>query len=194
MQNVKFLATNGYAMDLIGGGARIICNFKVFRRRKPLLGRSPYQINFVYKLPETDSGLVLRNEPLRDCNDKEYKCACTDCEESCPKLPHAKDLTKNVLLVFTVFSFSIIIIWSCMIVLLGGISCILGKIEERTKTINCRRFEDDESTMINPLFYAGLGKKRAKQFLSEIGLKIQDWFANIGYFCSKFRVSQLELV
>ena len=74
--------------------------FKVFRRRKPLLGGSPYQINFVYKLPETDSGLVLRNEPLRDCNDKEYKCACTDCEESCPKLPHAKDLTKNVLLVF----------------------------------------------------------------------------------------------
>ena len=40
------------------------------------------------------------------------------------------------------------------------ISCILGKIEERTKTIIAEDSEDDESTMINPLFYAGLGKKR----------------------------------
>lgn len=187
-KNVKFLATNGYAMDLIGGGAKNYLQFlKFLGDEKPLLGGSPYQINFVYKLPETDSGLVLRNEPLRDCNDKEYKCACTDCEESCPKLPHAKDLTKKCTVgVLPCFSFSIIIIWSCMIVLLGGYHVYLAKLKKERRRSIAEDSEDDESTMINPLFYAGLGKKRAKQFLSEIGLKIQDWFANIGYFCSKF--------
>ncbi|KAF8001137.1 hypothetical protein HF325_004926 [Metschnikowia pulcherrima] len=44
-KNIKFSATNGYAMDLIGGGATNYSQFlKFLGDEKPLLGGSPFQI------------------------------------------------------------------------------------------------------------------------------------------------------
>ena len=59
-KNVKFLATNGFAMDLIGGGAKNYLQFlKFLGDEKPLLGGSPYQINFKYELSKNRNKLVL---------------------------------------------------------------------------------------------------------------------------------------
>ncbi|EGV61654.1 hypothetical protein CANTEDRAFT_108380 [Yamadazyma tenuis ATCC 10573] len=85
-KNLKFSATNGYAMDLIGGGATNYTQFlKFLGDEKPLLGGSPFQINFAYGV-EKNSPMTLRAPSMRDCNDSTYKCACSDCEEACPVL------------------------------------------------------------------------------------------------------------
>ena len=50
-KNIKFSATNGYAMDLIGGGAKNYSQFlKFLGDAKPMLGGSPFQINYKYDL------------------------------------------------------------------------------------------------------------------------------------------------
>ncbi|AEY98814.1 FAGL008Wp [Eremothecium gossypii FDAG1] len=87
-KNVKFSSTNGYAMDLIGGGAH---NYKEFLNflgdKKPSLGGSPFQINFKYS---SETGQAPLNEKTYACNDTEFRCACADCQESCPVLKPVK--------------------------------------------------------------------------------------------------------
>ncbi|AMD22332.1 HGL008Wp [Eremothecium sinecaudum] len=84
-KNVKFSATNGYAMDLIGGGAK---NYKEFLKflgdEKPLLGGSPFQINYLYD--DWGTGYTMLNETAYYCDDDVFKCACADCPEACPTL------------------------------------------------------------------------------------------------------------
>ncbi|SCU98058.1 LAMI_0F12794g1_1 [Lachancea mirantina] len=89
-KDVKFAATNGYAMDLIGGGAKNDRQFlKFLGDKKPLLGGSPFQINFNYS--HNSSSSVL-NTPVYGCADNCYRCACADCPGSCPELkPIGKD-------------------------------------------------------------------------------------------------------
>lgn len=93
-KDVQFGATNGFAMDLIGGGAKDADGFlKYMGDKKPGLG-SPFQINF----PETKSkapdwwpnGIEpLRLKPL-DCsaNDLAARCTCVDCPSVCTTLPY----------------------------------------------------------------------------------------------------------
>lgn len=84
-KNLKFSATNGFAMDLIGGGAKTASEFlKFLGDEKPLLGGSPFQINWQYS---GDRGFELRDGHAKRCDDADYKCACSDCVESCPTLP-----------------------------------------------------------------------------------------------------------
>ncbi|SNX83312.1 related to NCR1 - transmembrane glycoprotein, involved in sphingolipid metabolism [Melanopsichium pennsylvanicum] len=104
-KNVKFGASNGFAMDLIGGGAKDPNAFLRFLGdEKPLLG-SPFQINFPGKISETNLDLVfptpdgLRNgsqvPPVpfnknpRQCSEPELlsRCACVDCPDTCTALP-----------------------------------------------------------------------------------------------------------
>lgn len=194
-KNVKFLATNGYAMDLIGGGAKNYLQFlKFLGDEKPLLGGSPYQINFKYDLSskQEDLGLVLRNDDVKPCDDAEFKCACTDCEESCPKLPHARDLNKKCTVgVLPCFSFTIIIIWSCLILSLGGYHVYLAKLKRERGTRLSIGGEDDEDeddidTMMDPGQYVDFTKKSAKAFLENLAVQIQEAFEFLGSFCAHF--------
>lgn len=88
-KDVKFSATNGYAMDLIGGGAK---NYKDFLKflgdKKPLLGGSPFQMNFYWSSQPHDIERSVQD--AKPCNDPDYKCACTDCDISCPTLDPVK--------------------------------------------------------------------------------------------------------
>ncbi|CCK70009.1 sphingolipid transporter KNAG_0D02600 [Huiozyma naganishii CBS 8797] len=87
-KNIKFSATNGYAMDLIGGGARNYSEFLQFLGdEKALLGGSPFQIN--YKYAQTKKFQPFNNS-VYGCDDPIYKCACSDCQESCPVLKPLK--------------------------------------------------------------------------------------------------------
>ena len=96
-KNIKIGATNGLAMDLIGGGATNYTSFlKFLGDVKPQLGGSPFQINFKYNI-DTDiqdiqdnknSSLKLLDWDTKDCNDIDpnFACACSDCPLVCPVL------------------------------------------------------------------------------------------------------------
>ncbi|BEJ13785.1 hypothetical protein CspHIS471_0309590 [Cutaneotrichosporon sp. HIS471] len=81
-KSVQFGATNGFAMDLIGGGATNPHDFlKYMGDVRPGLG-SPFQIDF-------PTGTNYSRTPL-SCTDGgiESRCACADCPSICPALPY----------------------------------------------------------------------------------------------------------
>ncbi|KAG8800894.1 hypothetical protein FRC16_001821 [Serendipita sp. 398] len=82
-KDVKYGPT-GYAMELIGGGARNYHDFFKFLGDEKPLG-SPFQINF----PPSNGTHVL-DRPLRNCADTDLgsKCTCVDCPSICPILPY----------------------------------------------------------------------------------------------------------
>lgn len=130
-KELKFSATNGYAMDLIGGGAK---NYSLFLKflgdEKPLLGGSPFQINFNYELPEGSKlDLKLTNGDMKPCNDPVYKCACSDCSVSCPTLPKFVDFRLECKVgALPCFSFAIMMVWICLFLVIGGYHIYLARI------------------------------------------------------------------
>lgn len=121
-KNIKFSASNSYAMDLIGGGAKNYSQFlKFLGDEKPLLGGSPFQINFVYHLPENPQpGLELNHADMKSCDDKDYKCACSDCPSSCPELRKFKRFDKRCHVGYLpCFSFAVLIVWIIIILVIG---------------------------------------------------------------------------
>lgn len=111
-KNVKFSATNGFAMDLIGGGAKNYTQFlKFLGDEKPLLGGSPFQINYKYEVSK-NSSFRLNSGSMKACDDPLYKCACSDCPSSCPKLPGFRDYQKKCSVSgLPCFSFAVLITW-----------------------------------------------------------------------------------
>ncbi|WVR08155.1 hypothetical protein IAU60_005201 [Kwoniella sp. DSM 27419] len=115
-KDVQFGATNGFAMDLIGGGATNASAFlKYMGDVRPGLG-SPFQINF----PDNDDSLYSRR-PL-SCSDSEdinARCACVDCPSVCPELPYVAPPSSNTCRVGAVscLTFSLLIIYSVAILL-----------------------------------------------------------------------------
>lgn len=88
-KNVKFSATNGYVMDLIGGGAKNSSSFLRFLGHKSLFG-SPIQIDYPEQVPPEQ---VPSSDPTWSCNDSDpaYRCACVDCPQACPQLRKVSD-------------------------------------------------------------------------------------------------------
>lgn len=82
-KNVQFGATNGFAMDLIGGGATDAAAFlKYMGDERPGLG-SPFQIDF------PPHGTNYSRSPLSCADDGiDARCACADCPLVCPSLPY----------------------------------------------------------------------------------------------------------
>jgi len=88
-KEVKFGASNGYAMDFIGGGAKDYHAFLKFLGDEKALG-SPFQIDYP---PSTPPEFTPLNLPPRSCSDPELgsRCACMDCPQTCPVLPSQPD-------------------------------------------------------------------------------------------------------
>ena len=78
-------ATNGYAMDLIGGGAKNYSAFLKFMGDEKDMG-SPFQINYPQKPPED---MTFFHATPRNCydNDLGSRCTCIDCPDVCQTLP-----------------------------------------------------------------------------------------------------------
>ena len=112
-KEVKFSATNGRAMDLIGGGAKNYTQFlKFLGDEKPLLGGSPFQMNFPWDTVPKD--IKPNTGVVRKCNDpdEKYRCACPDCPESCPTLPKLVASRQCKVGIIPCFSFAVIIIYA----------------------------------------------------------------------------------
>ena len=84
-KDIKFGATNGYAMDLIGGGAKNYTSFFKYLGDEKLVG-SPFQIDFPTAHPPQLA--ILDPEP-RKCSDRDLssRCTCIDCPDVCTMLP-----------------------------------------------------------------------------------------------------------
>ncbi|KAF9076432.1 hypothetical protein BDP27DRAFT_1255295 [Rhodocollybia butyracea] len=89
-KDVKFDASNGYAMDFIGGGAKNYPDFfRFLGEEKAQLG-SPFQIDF----PSTSTpDFTPLSPPARNCSDSDLgsRCTCIDCPSICPALPQLPD-------------------------------------------------------------------------------------------------------
>lgn len=85
-KNVQFGATNGYAMDLIGGGAKDYHKFLKYMGDEKPIG-SPFQIDFPLTAPPLFKSL---NDTPRNCTDSDLasRCTCIDCPAICPTLPY----------------------------------------------------------------------------------------------------------
>jgi Niemann-Pick C1 protein len=84
-KDIKFGATNGYAMDLIGGGAKNYTGFfKYLGDEKPV--GSPFQIDFPTTHPPQ---FATYNPDPRKCFDRDLssRCTCIDCPDVCTILP-----------------------------------------------------------------------------------------------------------
>ncbi|KAI8145976.1 patched family-domain-containing protein [Fennellomyces sp. T-0311] len=85
-KDIKFGSSNGYAMDFIGGGAKDWHGMVTYMGTKRLGLGSPFQIDF----PPLDAGdaLTRYDDNGKSCNDSDpaYRCACVDCEATCPVL------------------------------------------------------------------------------------------------------------
>ena len=84
-KDIKFGATNGYAMDLIGGGAKSYTGFiKYLGDEKPV--GSPFQIDFPTTHPPE---LAIYDPEPRNCFDRDLssRCTCIDCPDICTVLP-----------------------------------------------------------------------------------------------------------
>lgn len=185
-EEVKFSATNGYAMDLIGGGAKNYSQFlKFLGDEKPLLGGSPFQINYVYHTEdnEKERGLKLRSGDMKSCDDPDWKCACSDCSKSCPKLPKFKNFADKCMVgSLHCFSFTIIVVWICIILLIGGYHIYLA----RSKRIELTNDATDSDVMISPLTFAIPNRPVDKlhSYQRKLASKIDNLFGELGYFCA----------
>jgi Niemann-Pick C1 protein len=84
-KDVQFGATNGYAIDLLGGGAKNYTQFLNFLGDEQPLG-SPFQIDFPR---QSSPGMAPLDVRPRHCTDNDIlsRCACIDCPDVCPILP-----------------------------------------------------------------------------------------------------------
>ncbi|WVO13857.1 hypothetical protein L204_101480 [Cryptococcus depauperatus] len=141
-KDVQFGATNGFAMDLIGGGATNASAFlKYMGDVRPGLG-SPFQINF----PDNDDALYPR-KPLicSDANNINARCTCVDCPSVCPTLPYVPPPSSDRCHVGIVscLTFSLLIIYSVTILL--GIFYFTWR-----QTLKTRRKRYEQVALLDP--------------------------------------------
>ncbi|KAG6911630.1 hypothetical protein DXG01_007880 [Tephrocybe rancida] len=84
-KNVQVGTTNGYAMELIGGGAKNYREFFKFLGDEKPIG-SPFQIDFPSTAPPELTPLNIAPRGCAD-NDLTSRCTCIDCPSICPALP-----------------------------------------------------------------------------------------------------------
>ncbi|PSN75625.1 multidrug efflux transporter AcrB transmembrane domain-containing protein [Corynespora cassiicola Philippines] len=190
-KDVKFGATNGKAMDFIGGGAKNYTQFLKFLGDKKALG-SPFQINFPRPDEEKFPGLVPMNKTAYPCNstDEKYRCACLDCGSSCAELPEVSDAKQCYVGLLPCLSFAVILIYSVFLCLLC--IAIAGHVayqkhakqkNERLRLLQDLEPSDDEDEG-DIVHNVGMLDRPTKHYF------INTWcdraFSRLGYICARF--------
>jgi Niemann-Pick C1 protein len=126
-KDVKFGATNGNAMDLIGGGAKNYTSFLKFLGDEKFLG-SPFQINFPRPKQYNEHGMDGLPMKHKKCNDEDpnFRCACVDCPAVCPELPEVTESNACHVGLLPCLSFGAILVYSVILLLLA--TAIFGHI------------------------------------------------------------------
>ncbi|KAF2091368.1 multidrug efflux transporter AcrB transmembrane domain-containing protein [Saccharata proteae CBS 121410] len=190
-KDVKVGATNGLAMDLIGGGAKNYTKFLKFLGDKKFLG-SPFQMDFPRPSEAEFPGMDPMDQKPKACNDSDeaYRCACVDCPAVCPALPEVKDSKECYVGLLPCLSFAVIIVYSAFILLL--IVAVSGHVayrrhaqqkHERMRLLQDLEPSDDEDEA--DIVDAGglLEGPTRKYYVNTVCDKI---FSRLGYACAEF--------
>lgn len=146
-KDIKFGATNGLAMDLLGGGAKTWLAFLRYMGQERALG-SPFEINFPaspslspailydspgqipFPRPPNNSSIIPFHDTPLDCSsfDLNARCSCPDCPAVCQPLEPVQspaEIEANICRVgrMSCFSFSIVIIYGVLLV--GSVIALL---------------------------------------------------------------------
>ena len=151
-KDVKFGATGGTAMDLIGGGAKNYTSFLKYLGDKKYFG-SPFQINFPRPNGREADGMAASDPVSRACNDKDeaYRCACVDCPASCPELPEVVEAGSCHVGKLPCLSFGVIIAYCSLLLLM--VAFVSGRVaylkhnqrrSERLQLLQDSALSDDE--------------------------------------------------
>ncbi|CDR43227.1 CYFA0S11e01926g1_1 [Cyberlindnera fabianii] len=179
-KNVKFSATNGYAMDLIGGGAKNYTQFlKFLGDEKPLLGGSPFQINFKYSNDTSDKQYL--NSRTYECDDETYKCSCSDCPVNCPTLDKVSygNCTVGVL---PCFSFAVIITYAAIL----SIGTFFFVYKQRTKKL--QMLQESPYLSSTTLELPEFPVKNEVYSLNNI---LEGWFSRLAFTCASYPATVL---
>lgn len=189
-KDVKFGATNGKAMDFIGGGAKNYTEFLKFLGDKKFLG-SPFQMNFPRpdeKFPDMDP----MDKEWHPCNstDPNYRCACLDCEKSCAALPAVAEAKQCYVGILPCLSFAVIIVYA---VFLGLLCLAVGghvayQNHSRTKSERLRLLQDlepsddeDEGDIVHNV---GMLDRPTQHYF--LNTWLDRMFSRLGYVCARF--------
>lgn len=158
-KDVKVGATNGNAMDLIGGRAQNYTAMLKFLGDEKFLG-SPFQMNFPRPSAYPEKTMDALPMKPKKCNDEDenFRCACIDCPAVCPELPAVKKAGSCHVGLLPCLSFGAIMVYSIFIILLT--TAIFGHIawakHSRRKSERMRLLQDaapsddeDEGDMVH---------------------------------------------
>ncbi|KAG0167521.1 hypothetical protein DFQ28_006832 [Apophysomyces sp. BC1034] len=191
-KDIKFGSSNGYAMDFIGGGAKNWHEMVSYMgMERPLLG-SPFQIDFPAMNSTPSQGLGRYDDDAKRCNatESDYRCACVDCEASCPILPPtAGEVPECYIGLLRCWSFAMIMTYALILILSFGLiaknpfsawlqSC-LGYNEHVDRglyqSLPLTEDEEDE-TLLDP------DHTPRRYWLNS---RLQSWFYYQGLFCAR---------
>ncbi|KAF2124074.1 multidrug efflux transporter AcrB transmembrane domain-containing protein [Dothidotthia symphoricarpi CBS 119687] len=190
-KDVKFGATNGKAMDFIGGGAKNYTQFLKFLGDKKFLG-SPFQINFPRPAEGDYPDMVAMNKHAYPCDteDEKYRCACLDCGGSCAELSEVTEDKQCYVGLLPCLSFAVIVVYSVFIALLC--SAVAGHVayqkhsnhkNERLRLLQDLEPSDDEDEG-DIVHNVGMLDRPTKHYA--INTWCDRMFSRLGYFCAKF--------
>ncbi|KAF2139411.1 uncharacterized protein K452DRAFT_289969 [Aplosporella prunicola CBS 121167] len=190
-KDVKVGATNGNAMDLIGGGAKNYTRFLKFLGDKKFLG-SPFQMNFPRPSSDSFPDMEPMDKTVRFCNDtnEAYRCACVDCPSVCPELPQVKENSQCHVGLLPCLSFAVIIVYSSFILLI--ILFVSGHVayqqhsqrkQERLRLLQDLEPSDDEDEG-DVVFAGGILEIPTRRY------RLNSWcdkiFSRLGYTCAQY--------
>lgn len=188
-KDVKFSGTNGYAMDLIGGGAKDYPAFLKFLGDEKPFG-SPFQINFP---PEDKLGAPMKamdHSPKR-CNDGDvaYRCSCVDCPAVCPTLQEVEVGKECKVGVIPCLSFAVILIYSISLFILVGVYTatktyknLKKRNSERARLLQDSTPSDDEDE--GDVVGAGMMDMPYREYF--LNSRLDDLFSWLGHTCASF--------
>ena len=198
-KDLKFSATNGYVMDLIGGGAKNWGDFlKFVGKKNPPFG-SPFQINFPSKNETGKEMKAMHNVPKK-CNDEDvaYRCACMDCPAVCPILPDVDEVKVCKVGALSCWSFAVIIVYCVGLMLLGVYLAFTEGVKYRNRRRENQRLlresdpelsdDDDEGGVSG----AGLLPERCRKRYT-LDVYLEAIFSRIGGCSAKFPAATIGI-
>ena len=188
-KDVKF--TGGKVMTFIGGGAKNYTSFLKFLGDVKPLG-SPFQINFPRPSSKPYEDMIAADPISKACNDTDeaYRCACTDCEASCPKLAKVTEQEYCHVGALPCLSFAVIIVYCVFLLLL--VTAVSGHIayqkhnqrkSERLQLLQDAALSDDEDEG-EMVHNAGMIDRPQRQY--RLNTICDSAFSHLGRMCARY--------
>ncbi|KAG8884224.1 hypothetical protein FRB98_002566 [Tulasnella sp. 332] len=186
-KDVKFDATNGKAMDLIGGGAKNYTEFLTFLGQKRIFG-SPFQMNFPRPAMGPFPDMTPMNKFAYSCNatDEAYRCPCVDCAGSCAALPAVTETKHCRVGGLPCFSFAVVLV-ACVVLVLSVVGYAVGRLYQR----HIKRKGDQMPLLSDPQTSGGDVDDEGDSMTYSlapypINRFLEKAMQRLGYLCAKF--------